>query len=51
MIKNVCLLIGVKSITLTFGYWGDGASFAELVFVCLSVYLVASMRLAISWLN
>jgi hypothetical protein len=47
MIKKLCLLIAVKSITLTFDYWDDRASFDELTVICLSVYLVASVRLAI----
>jgi hypothetical protein len=50
-IKNLCLLISTKSITLEFGYWNDRASFDELTIICLSVYLVASVRLAICGLN
>jgi hypothetical protein len=45
------MLIGAKRITLTFGYWDDGASFDEQTVICLSICLVASMRLAICGLN
>jgi hypothetical protein len=41
MIKKLRLLVGVKSITLAFNYWDDGASIDELTVICLSVYLVA----------
>jgi hypothetical protein len=41
MIKKLRLLVGMKSITLAFNCWDDGASFDELTVICLSVYLVA----------
>jgi hypothetical protein len=51
MTKILCLLVGLKNVILVFGYWDDGASFDELTVICLSVYLVTSVRLAICGLN
>jgi hypothetical protein len=45
------LKICVKNITLAFDGWDDGASFDELMVICLSVYLVTSMQHAIYGLN
>jgi hypothetical protein len=45
------LKICVKNIILVFSCWDDGASFGELAVICLSVYLITSVRLAIYGLN
>jgi hypothetical protein len=45
------LKICVENITLAFDGWDDGASFDELMVICLSVYLVTSMQDAIYGLN
>jgi hypothetical protein len=41
----------MKNITLAFSFWDDGASFDELMVICLLAYLVTSMRLVIYKLN
>jgi hypothetical protein len=51
MIKNLRLSVGMKNITLAFSFWDDGASFDELMVICLLVYLVTSVRLVIYKLN
>jgi hypothetical protein len=42
-IKNLHMLVGVKSIILAFGCWDDRAIFDELTIICLSIYLVTSV--------
>jgi hypothetical protein len=55
LLNNAFVRFAIKNlrenITLAFDGWDDGASFDELMVICLSVYLVTSMQDAIYGLN